>query len=93
MTIENFIIDALQTIDAHQLYQFIKSNNERLKSYFPRTLSDNETIEKTTEYIAIKNKKIAEKTNFTFAIRNNLEGRIQNHIASCGVDDELARNR
>lgn len=69
MTIENFIIDALQPNDADQLHQFIKSNNERLKRYFPKTVSSNTTLELSTEYIALKNKEIAEKANFTFAIR------------------------
>ena len=70
MAIENFIIDTLQPTDAHQLHEFVKANNERLKRYFPRTLSANETLEKSFEYIAIKNNEIAEKTNFTFAIRD-----------------------
>ena len=70
MTTENFIIDELQPTDANQLHEFMKSNNERLKRYFPRTISANETLEKAVEYIAIKNKEITEKTNFTFVIRD-----------------------
>ncbi|MES2747687.1 MAG: GNAT family N-acetyltransferase [Bacteroidota bacterium] len=70
MTTEHFIIDALQPTDANLLYQFLKSNNERLKRYFPKTLSSNETVENAVEYIATKNKEIEEKTNFTFAIRD-----------------------
>ena len=66
---KDFIIEALKPSDANQLHQFMVDNNERLKRYFPVTLSSNETLEKTAEYIAIKNKEIAEKTNFTFAIR------------------------
>ncbi len=69
MTTENFNIDGLQSNDANQLHEFVKSNSERLKRYFPITLSDNETLEKTIRYIAIKNIEIAEKTNFTFALR------------------------
>jgi ribosomal-protein-alanine N-acetyltransferase len=66
---KDFIIEVLKQADANQLHQFIVGNNERLKRYFPVTLSSNETLEKTVEYISIKNKEIAEKTNFTFAIR------------------------
>lgn len=70
MTAGNFIIDQLRTTDSHQLHQFMVENNERFQRYFPRTLSGNETLEKTTAYIAIKNKEITEKSNFTLAIRN-----------------------
>lgn len=66
---ENFIINQLKSADARQLHQFIFENRERLKRYFPVTLSSNETIEKSIDYIAVKNKEIQEKTNFTFAIR------------------------
>lgn len=66
----NFIINPLVQIDANQLNQFVISNNERLKRYFPVTLSSNVTLEKSIEYIVIKNKEIEEKSNFTFAIRN-----------------------
>ncbi|MCA6421216.1 MAG: GNAT family N-acetyltransferase [Flavobacterium sp.] len=70
MSKQPFIINPLIESDANQLHQFIVDNSERLKKYFPVTLSSNETLEKTLEYIAIKNKEIAGKTNFTFAIRN-----------------------
>lgn len=70
MSKQPFIINPLIESDANQLHQFIIDNSERLKKYFPVTLSSNETLEKTLEYIAIKNKEIAGKTNFTFAIRN-----------------------
>lgn len=67
---ENFILDKLKPIDSNQLYQFILDNKERLKLYFPVTLEMNSSLEKTEEYISIKNKEIAEKTNFTLAIRD-----------------------
>ena len=69
MFLENIIINQLKPNDANQLYNFMVDNNERLKYYFPVTLSSNSTLEKTIEYIATKNKEIQEKTNFTFAIR------------------------
>lgn len=63
-------IEKLKLTDSVELYNFILSNTERLKKYFPVTLSSNSTLEKTTEYIATKNKEIEERSNFTFAIRN-----------------------
>lgn len=75
MTSNNFIVNPLNTTDAEHLHQFIIDNSERLKRYFPVTLSCNNTLEKSIEYIAIKNKEIEERTNFTYAIRdkNNRE--------------------
>jgi [ribosomal protein S5]-alanine N-acetyltransferase len=66
----NFIINSLLESDANQLHEFIVSNSDRLKRYFPVTLASNSTAEKSIAYIAIKNKEIEEKVNFTFAIRN-----------------------
>ena len=70
MSKQSFIINPLIQSDTNQLHQFIIDNSERLKKYFPVTLSSNITLEKTIAYIAIKNKEVVEKTNFTFAIRN-----------------------
>jgi ribosomal-protein-alanine N-acetyltransferase len=70
MNAEDFIIDQLIPNDANQLHQFMVDNYERLQRYFPVTLSSNATLEKTVEYIIIKNNEIVEKSNFTFAIRN-----------------------
>lgn len=66
---ENFIIDHLKPIDANQLHQFICENKCRFNKFFPVTLSSNATIEKSIEYISIKEKEIKDRTNFTFAIR------------------------
>lgn len=75
MASSKYVINPLNPTDAKQLNQFILDNSERLKRYFPVTLSSNTTLEKSIEYIAIKNKEIEEKINFTFAIRdkNNQE--------------------
>ena len=58
MVSSNYIINLLNTTDAKQLHKFIIDNSERLKRYFPVTLSSNNTVEKSIEYIAIKNKEI-----------------------------------
>ena len=69
-------IDYFKDSDAIQLFQFLIDNNDRLKKYFPVTISSNSTLEKTVEYIATKNKEIEEKTNFTCAIRETKSNRI-----------------
>lgn len=66
---EDFIIDKLKPADSNQLHHFIFENRERFSRFFPVTLSSNETIEKSIEYISIKTKEIQDKINFTFAIR------------------------
>lgn len=66
---ENISIDKLKPIDAEQLYRFMIENTERLKKFFPVTLSSNETLDKSIEYIKNKEKEIQQKVNFTFAIR------------------------
>lgn len=63
-------IEELKLTDSEELHNFISSNSERLKKYFPVTLSSNSTLEKTAEYIVTKNKEIDERSNFTFAIRD-----------------------
>ncbi len=70
MNTRNYILGKLESNDANQLYQFMIDNKERLKFFFPVTLEMNSSLEKSIEYISIKNKEIEEKSNFTFAIRN-----------------------
>lgn len=69
ITTENFIIDKLKLSDANELHLFIIDNAERFRRFFPLTLSSNATVEKSAEYIKIKEKEIQQKVNFTFAIR------------------------
>ena len=82
----DFIINPLNSNDAFQLHKFMIDNSERLKYYFPVTLSYNDTLEKSIKYIAIKNKEIEEKTNFTFAIRNNKNHQIAGLIIIKKID-------
>ncbi len=67
----NYFLRPLSQTDDFQLHQFIIGNQQRLKRYFPVTLSSNSTLEKTKEYITAKSEEIIEKVNFTFAIREN----------------------
>ena len=73
---DSFHIDYLKIKDANQLFEFLVTNTERFKRFFPVTISSNSTLEKTVEYIATKNKEIEEKTNFTCAIRETKSNRI-----------------
>lgn len=84
----NFIINPLAESDANQLHHFILANGKRLKRYFPVTLSSNQTLEQSVEYIALRNKEIEEKTNFTFAIRNKNSQQIVGLIILKKIDWE-----
>lgn len=86
MVSSNYIINLLNTTDAKQLHQFIIDNSERLKRYFPVTLSSNNTLEKSIEYIAIKNKEIVDRTNFTYAIRDKNNQQIAGLIILKKID-------
>jgi ribosomal-protein-alanine N-acetyltransferase len=82
----NFHINHLVECDAKQLFEFISLNSERLKYYFPVTLSSNSTLERTKEYILIKTKEIAERSNFTFAIRNKITNEVNGLIIIKKID-------
>lgn len=86
MTSNNYSISPLNAKDAKQLYQFILDNNERLRRYFPVTLSNNNTLEMSIEYISIKNKEIEDKSNFTYAIRNKSNQEIAGLIILKKID-------
>jgi ribosomal-protein-alanine N-acetyltransferase len=66
---DNISIDNLKPKDANQLHLFMVENTERFTKFFPLTLSSNETLEKSVEYIDTKAREIQQKVNFTFAIR------------------------
>lgn len=71
MKIDSFKILALKQEDAKSLNALMVSNQERFKKFFPKTLSDNLTLESSQNYILEKNEKMQSKTEFTFAIKEN----------------------
>ena len=89
MLTEYFIIDKLKPTDSNKLYQFMFDNKERLKLFFPVTLEMNSSLDKTEEYISIKNKEIEEKTNFTFSIRNKNTDKIAGLIIIKKIDWDI----
>jgi ribosomal-protein-alanine N-acetyltransferase len=86
METQNFIINPLNPADSNQLYLFMLDNKERLNYFFPVTLSSNSTLEKSVEYITVKNNEIKEKTNFTHAIRNKNNNQIAGLIIIKKID-------
>ena len=86
LNIENYILDKLKPTDANQLFQFLYDNKERFKLFFPVTLEMNSSLEKTKDYISIKNKEIEERTNFTLAIRDKNKEEIAGLIIIKKID-------
>ena len=86
LNIENYILDKLKSTDVNQLYQFLYDNKERFKLFFPVTLEMNSSLEKTKDYISIKNKEIEERTNFTLAIRDKNKEEIAGLIIIKKID-------
>ena len=86
LNIENYILDKLKSTDVNQLYQFLYDNKKRLKLFFPITLEMNSSLEKTKDYISIKNKEIEERTNFTLAIRDKNKEEIAGLIIIKKID-------
>jgi len=82
----NYFLRPLISTDALVLHAFIIENQERLKRYFPVTLSSNSTLEKTKEYISAKSEEIVEKVNFTFAIKENISHQIAGLIILKKID-------
>lgn len=71
MKIGTFEIVALESEDAENLHNLLVSNSERFKKYFPKTLSDNLTLEKSKAYILSKIEEFQSKTQYTFGIKDS----------------------
>ncbi|TRX00352.1 GNAT family N-acetyltransferase [Flavobacterium gawalongense] len=71
MKTEAFQIVPLKPEDAVSLNELMVSNTERFKRFFPKTLSNNLTIEASESYISNKSKEIQSNSEFTFAIKDN----------------------
>jgi ribosomal-protein-alanine N-acetyltransferase len=68
---EAFHIATLKPEDALSLNELMTSNAERFKRYFPKTLSNNLSLEASENYISAKNEEIQSNTEFTYAIKEN----------------------
>lgn len=73
---EDFQITILTLKDAVSLHQLMLSNTERFKRYFPKTLAKNLTLEASESYVLLKHQEIQSKSEFTYAIKENVTGNI-----------------
>ncbi|MCK0161097.1 GNAT family N-acetyltransferase [Allomuricauda sp. F6463D] len=65
-------INYLNKTDAESLFLMMNSNTDIFKRFFPKTLEQNHSIEASHIYISKKSEEIKSQSEFTFAIRNNL---------------------
>lgn len=68
---ENYSISPIQEKDAWRLCNFVVSNSERLKAYFPQTLQQNLTPTLAQLFVAKKVKEYMAKEEFLFTIKEN----------------------
>ena len=65
------VINPIQIIDSWPICDFVIANEDRLKSYFPKTLQQNLTPELSNIFAEKKAKQFKAKEEFLFIIREN----------------------
>ncbi|SHG78006.1 GNAT family N-acetyltransferase [Flagellimonas flava] len=68
---ENYSISPIQEKDAWRLCDFVVSNSERLKTYFPKTLEQNLTPTLSELFVGAKTKAFRQGHEFLFTIKEN----------------------
>ncbi len=71
LSFDNFYIEPIQIKDAWNLCNFIVSNEDRLKRYFPKTLEQNLTPTLSNFFVEKKVKQFKLKEEFLFTIKEN----------------------
>lgn len=68
---DNYSISPIQEKDAWRLCDFVVSNSERLKAYFPQTLQQNLTPTLAELFVSKKAKEFLNRTEYLFTIKEN----------------------
>ncbi len=68
---ENYSVSPIQEKDAWRLCDFVVSNSERLKAYFPKTLAQNLTPTLSELFVRKKTKAFLQGEEFLFTIKEN----------------------
>lgn len=68
---ENYSISPIQEKDAWRLCDFVVSNSERFKAYFPQTLQQNLTPTLAELFVSKKAKEYRAQEEFLFTIKEN----------------------
>lgn len=85
---DKFWITGFELSDAKSLSNLMTSNSERFQDYFPSTLSQNLTVADSKAYILRKTVENENKTEITFAIKDNLTQNVAGIIILKDLDME-----
>lgn len=71
ITLENYSIAPIHQKNAWRICDFVVSNENYLKTYFPETLKENLTPTLAELFVAKKQKQFAQKQEYLFVIKEN----------------------
>ena len=71
ISFDNYSVSPIQEKDAWRLCDFVVVNSERLKNYFPKTLSENLTPTLASLFVDKKIKQFTLKEEYLFTIKEN----------------------
>lgn len=73
---QNFVVNELQPTDAADLFDVMRSNSERFRRYFPKTLGQNLSEPDSKDFIQRKRKENATRIEFTWSIRDASQNKV-----------------
>ncbi|WP_420603360.1 GNAT family N-acetyltransferase [Flagellimonas sp.] len=85
---DNYSVSLIQEKDAWRMCDFVVSNEERLKAYFPKTLEQNLNPTLSKFFVAKMTKKIVAREEFLFTIKENSNRTIIGFIYVKELDKE-----
>lgn len=85
----DFSIIELKLKDAESLNSMLLKNSKRFNRFFPITLSENQNLEMTKEYISNKKLLIDQEKEYTLALKNKVSGSIVGLIIIKNIDRTL----
>lgn len=74
--IDNYIVEKIYENDASGINEFMTSNVERFQRFFPKTLEQNLTIEKSKKFALLKSQEHDSKVEFTFVFKDQNSNKI-----------------
>lgn len=86
---ETFKLEALKPRDASSLSALMISNGKTFQKYLPKTLEQNLSEEASKTYISTKNKALKNKTEFTFAVKDNETLAVAGLVILKNIDTQL----
>ena len=73
LNFDSYYLEPIQEKDAWRLCDFVVSNEERLKRFFPGTLASNLTPELATLFAKIKVKEFSENEEFLYTLKTKFD--------------------